>query len=1059
MEEENAKGVKPADLLSLDMVGRTPKKSRVNAKRQLTNAIRKVSDALTVGEDVCGIGNAVVCMENAFNDFSKTCTSGSKIGLSVECNEIGSLLRYDKSSFALKHPRTGFCFHGVNGKSSTNEDEELTYSTKCNQDINRYYFQKNVRFVIRHYTTSFCLVHDKADNFLKLQNTFVCDRFEFVNTKNLRHVATGKCVERKVGSIYLILSKNCSSDQTKYELKQNLLIANPASGKCVHADGGRIVPGFKVSLYECWTDDLYKWNFYDDRDIVKVKVISEDCTDLSGYCPRTRGQIFVNGYQYSQQFRGINVAVFDYRSSILERSEGYDIWGDPLKIDALATMLNSLAPDKLFIFCAKDAIKMTTSLANELQKVGVPASVTEIVKDDITSEKISLAAIFYTGDTRMEWEYSTSSRGGGASIIETTLYPFRDYKGFTGCSEEIGLRIGYIPDKGISAQSVFDNNLSKFGTQHARLHSAESWCAGRSSSVSVYLQVDIGMLKFISGVAIQTSQLSRESLHPVKRFYIIYSKDGVKWTEFSEDGTNRKVFLGNINLKSHVKVNWFLRTRMRFIRIVPLERQTDESTHCIRMELFGCDSGEVVFEETFSASSGKEIGQRVSGKFSFQAGAPLTRQVYVHVSTSENRTSLAKNIEQYHFQDMNQTVRASKNNSLSANAVNITYVTANRLGMKSAARIHFNLPNLTDHYIYDIWIRCWVVDSKLNSSTVWNTYSYETSDRVLAVALPFAIKRRTQDYSLIALNISTAPQNAIASGDRIVLNISLTPWMNAAEIGHSNAYELDLLVYFEETFLNLRSIEFLRLDDGSLLPSRNTTSFGFIRIETDTFGPISKQNFQLTFDASIPSSINKDSKCNTNIIWEFKYRTNLLKYNGELKKVLENLLPFNCQIPNKARAVTSTNRLSLPTLSIVYDDVNNDVIICKKDLSLATYYQASCFWQGSNNLTWQAIPMMYSVVGVDTSKRHLYGIDNAGEAYVRSSYDFKSVKFVQDDEWTAIQGHDSIRKAKSTDNLAALPISPTDNWILPSRDNQVLAVTAGGVKRMFRSGWKKTVTF
>ena len=437
-------------------------------------------------------------------------------------------------------------------------------------------------------------------------------------------------------------------------------------------------------------------------------MICEDCTDLNNDCPKTRGQIFVNGYQYSQQFRGMNIAVFDYRSSILERSEGYDIWGDPLKIDPLATVLNNLAPDKLLILCARDGIKMSTSLASALQKVGVSATATEIVKDDLTSERISLAAIFYTGDTRMEWEYSTSSRGGGASIIETTLYPFRDYKGFTGCREEIGLRTGYIPDKGISAQSVFDNDLSTFGTQHARLHSIESWCAGRSSPLSEYLQVDIGMLKFISGVAIQTSRLNRESLHPVKRFFISYSKDGVKWIEFSEDGTNRKVFSGNINLKSHVKVNWFLRTQMRFIRIVPLERQTDEGTHCIRTELFGCDSGETVFKETFSASSGKEIGQRVSGQFSFQAGAPSTRQVSVYVSTSENKTSLAKYIDQYHCQDINQTVTASKNHSLSANSVNITYETNNRLGMKSAARINFNLPNLEGHYIYDIWIRCWV---------------------------------------------------------------------------------------------------------------------------------------------------------------------------------------------------------------------------------------------------------------------------------------------------------------------------------------------------------------
>lgn len=191
---------------------------------------------------------------------------GSKIGLSTHCSGVGSILTYDQSSRILKHLRKGYCFQPKSGKTIPDDDETLVFKDSCASNTNRYYFVATAYYVIRHLTTSFCWVYDKINDRIGLRNTSVCDRFEYVNSKHLRHVASGTCAKAK-STGHMSLTSDCSSPGSVINLRSGRDLHVPADGKCIaSADGAASPPdGSHIATSACSTAASYKWYFYDDR--------------------------------------------------------------------------------------------------------------------------------------------------------------------------------------------------------------------------------------------------------------------------------------------------------------------------------------------------------------------------------------------------------------------------------------------------------------------------------------------------------------------------------------------------------------------------------------------------------------------------------------------------------------------------------------------------------------------------------------------------------------------------------------------------------------------------
>lgn len=439
-------------------------------------------------------------------------------------------------------------------------------------------------------------------------------------------------------------------------------------------------------------------------DILKIKIISESCDEYGGVLDcssRAKGHIIVNGYQYSYEIRGINVVVFDYKSSVPETQVSFDVHGSIAARNELADFINSIPPNRILLMAVKDAIGMNNNLALALQKVGVSAT---FATTSLPKTRLSMATVTYTGEARYSWEKSINKLGGtGASVIQTIIYSFRDFEGIDECYEEMGLRTRKLTDDKLSAISVFRGSASLYAPSFARLHNTKAWCSG--STLSDYIQVDLGSIKSITGLATQPFT-DRHIMHNIIRFYLTYSKDGVTWKEYMEYGNTRKELFGNMNIKRSIKVNWLARTQLRFLRIIPLERYTDLSTHCLRLELFGCDQRDVILnDEMFTNEIYKVIDHKVVG-FDFHGFTTDNKSVSIEVSTGKNNTSLANYINLFNFYEVNERIINSDGRQTRGTA-KITKKIENQLRMKNVFQIEY--PNIQpDIYQFTIQTGLWV---------------------------------------------------------------------------------------------------------------------------------------------------------------------------------------------------------------------------------------------------------------------------------------------------------------------------------------------------------------
>ncbi|XP_048579550.1 lactadherin-like isoform X2 [Nematostella vectensis] len=140
------------------------------------------------------------------------------------------------------------------------------------------------------------------------------------------------------------------------------------------------------------------------------------------------------------------------------------------------------------------------------------------------------------------------------------------------CKSSLGLIDDAIPDSAMSASS---------GSASAgRLYGGSSWCS-TSSSVSEYLQVDLGGVRTVLGVATQGSPGEEKW---VKTYNLQYSGDGTRWLTYDAATSKDFSFTGNVN-KNLAMINWLSHPiRARYVRIKPL---TWNSAICLRADLFG----------------------------------------------------------------------------------------------------------------------------------------------------------------------------------------------------------------------------------------------------------------------------------------------------------------------------------------------------------------------------------------------------------------------------------------------------------------------------------------
>ena len=349
----------------------------------------------------------------------------------------------------------------------------------------------------------------------------------------------------------------------------------------------------------------------------------------------------------------------------------------------------------------KDGVAFDASSATALQRFGVSAT---FATTSLPKSRCSMAAVAYTGEERKEWEQSINKVGGtGASVIEKTIYIFRELDGRDDCSQEMGIQSRKIPDSAFSANSIWDNDAIAF-PYRARLQetSYAGWCAGRNAPVSDYLQIDLGTMKILTGLAIQAHGMYY-GLHYVTKFTIEFSSDGSTWVSYKDIGSsNTKVFDGIRRQEQlETRVNWFDRTMIRYFRIVPSARVTESTAStCIRMELYGCTPKVPIFQHDDNKISNLNILATYSNSLTVYYSVPTQSNPKIEISTSADNKTLNHNIDQHHIRKIDSSITYD-NGTVDANGGNVEIQTNELNKIDSYATIGYNTAE-PNYYIFNV---------------------------------------------------------------------------------------------------------------------------------------------------------------------------------------------------------------------------------------------------------------------------------------------------------------------------------------------------------------------
>ncbi|KAK3754635.1 hypothetical protein QZH41_014922, partial [Actinostola sp. cb2023] len=154
-----------------------------------------------------------------------------------------------------------------------------------------------------------------------------------------------------------------------------------------------------------------------------------------------------------------------------------------------------------------------------------------------------------------------------------------DFKGSPqACTSSLGLENSEIHNNQMTSSSSSGNSHV---ASRGRLYGSSSWCSSTTSNTE-YIQVDLGQVKTVTGIATQGDATQDKWVTSYKVSYGF--SDGV-WYEYKE-GQVTKIFTGNSN-KNDVRVNWLSRPiAARYVRIRP---QANKGGHCLRFDLYGCE--------------------------------------------------------------------------------------------------------------------------------------------------------------------------------------------------------------------------------------------------------------------------------------------------------------------------------------------------------------------------------------------------------------------------------------------------------------------------------------
>ncbi|NXN78561.1 NRP1 protein, partial [Bombycilla garrulus] len=182
-----------------------------------------------------------------------------------------------------------------------------------------------------------------------------------------------------------------------------------------------------------------------------------------------------------------------------------------------------------------------------------------------------LSMVFYTDSAIAKEGFSANYSVSQSSVSE-------DFQ----CMEPLGMESGEIHSDQITVSSQYS---SIWSSERSRLNYPENGWTPGEDSIREWIQVDLGLLRFVSGIGTQGA-ISKETKkeYYLKTYRVDVSSNGEDWITLKE-GNKPVVFQGNSNPTDVVYRPFAKPVLTRFVRIRPMSWENGVS---LRFEVYGC---------------------------------------------------------------------------------------------------------------------------------------------------------------------------------------------------------------------------------------------------------------------------------------------------------------------------------------------------------------------------------------------------------------------------------------------------------------------------------------
>lgn len=357
-------------------------------------------------------------------------------------------------------------------------------------------------------------------------------------------------------------------------------------------------------------------------------------------------------------------------------------------------------------------------------------------------------------------------------------------------------------------------------------------------------------------------------------------------------------------------------------------------------------------------------------------------------------------------------------------------------------------------------MRSQVLDAKQPTGHTWLVTSFKTDDQFSVNCQKVNLSRVSNDRSVIHLNITDLDEAEIVDGETIQLNVSLSHLLGGPEGSHSNAYDVDVFIYYESSFFEVQSVNFIEKDRFTLAPTRSSNEQGFIHAYTKTLWLMNNQHMSVTLKSNNPKAIWKGEQCKGSFLIDLAFKNNLHQFNGTANNTVGKKVEYKCIIDEWKDISLKSLRLNMPKMSMAYDDLNGEFFFCILTATYAKRNGPFCYMQKTDTNAWYGIDhAVAAVVGIDAASRVLYGIHQTGQAYVRVSYPYEKIYQIEDSYWMKRESSPETRKAIMVNDLKTLPSKPKEEFVISASGKQQWAVTRSGISKKTDGLWKEIVKY